>query len=53
MRAYQGDIVGGLVVQLLRQFLVVLNEMGHVDVAKVLLGQDIFPYLVAVVGMLV
>jgi len=35
--AYQRDVVGGLVVQLLRQLLVVLDEVGHVDVAEVLL----------------
>jgi hypothetical protein len=35
--AYQRDVVGGLVVQLLRQLLVVLDEMRHVDVAEVLL----------------
>jgi hypothetical protein len=45
--AYQRNQVGGLVVQLLRQLFVVLDEMGHVDIAKVLLGQDILSYLVA------
>jgi hypothetical protein len=32
----------------LRQLFVVLDEMGHVDIAKVLLGQDILSYLIAV-----
>ena len=45
--AYQWDIVGRLVIQLLRQLLVVLDEMGYVNVAEVLLGQDILAYLVA------
>jgi hypothetical protein len=45
--AYQRNQVGGLVVQLLRQLFVVLDEMGHVDIAKVLLGQDILSYLIA------
>jgi hypothetical protein len=44
---YQGDIVGRLVVQLLRQLFVVLDEMGHVNVAEVLFRQDILSYLVA------
>jgi hypothetical protein len=48
MSAYQRNVVGGLVVQLLRQLLIVLDEMRHVDVAEVLLGQDILPYLVTV-----
>ena len=44
---YQGDDVGWLIVQAVGDLFVVCDEMGNVDVAIILLGKDIFPYLIS------
>lgn len=43
----QGDHVAGLVVQAVGELLVVSNEVGHVDVAVVLFGEDVFSDLIS------
>lgn len=45
---YQWYQLPGLVVQSLRQVLVVLNQMCYVNVAEVLFRQHILPYLVPI-----
>ena len=46
MLPYNGDVVGGLVIDLLRQLFVVLNQVRDVDVAKVLFRQNVVSDLI-------
>lgn len=46
MIPYNRDVVGGLVVDLLRQLFVVLNQVRDVDVAKVLFRQNVVSDLI-------
>lgn len=44
---YEGNDLAGFVVESMGQLLIVCDQVGNVDVAVVLFGKDVFPYLIS------